>query len=224
MVFIGIVDDKHYIRNMLYESLRKVPNYHIVFTAENGVDFLEAMKVARKIREPDIVLMDIEMPVMNGIDAIAQGKLRYTQTRYIVLSVFDDDDKIFEAIKAGADGYLLKDEPIERIKQAIDDLMRGECAPLSPGIARKVLNLLGNAEVKTEKNASVDSALLYNLTEREKEILHYLVDGFEYKEIASTLGLSPNTIRNMISKIYQKLHVSSRMQAAKIIRKDNPPK
>lgn len=209
---------------MLYESLRKVPNYHIVFTAENGVDFLEAMKVARKIREPDIVLMDIEMPVMNGIDAIAQGKLRYTQTRYIVLSVFDDDDKIFEAIKAGADGYLLKDEPIERIKQAIDDLMRGECAPLSPGIARKVLNLLGSAELKTDKNISTESILVYKLTEREKEVLHHLVEGLEYKEIASILGLSPNTIRNMISKIYQKLHVSSRMQAAKIIGRDNSQK
>jgi len=224
MVFIGIVDDKYYIRNMLFESLCKVPGYHIVFTAENGVDFLEAMKVARKIREPDIVLMDIEMPLMNGIEAIAQGKLRYPQTRYLVLSVFDDDEKIFEAIKAGADGYLLKDEPIDRIKQAIDDLMRGECAPLSPGIARKVLNLLSRADLKAEKNAPLDSALLYNLTDREREILHYLVDGFEYKEIASTLGLSPNTIRNMISKIYQKLHVSSRMQAAKIIGRDNPPK
>lgn len=201
MVLIGIVDDKSYIRDMLYEGLKKVAGYRVIFTAENGLDFLESMKIARKIREPDVVLMDIEMPVMNGIEAIAQGKMRYNLTRYLVLSVFDDDEKIFEAIKAGADGYLLKDESMDRIKQAIDDLMMGECAPMSPAIARKVLDILGNVEVKIHKTSTGSLNIDAKLTDREKEVLHHLVNGLEYKEIASLLGLSPNTIRNTISKI-----------------------
>jgi DNA-binding NarL/FixJ family response regulator len=163
--------------------------------------------------------MDIDMPIMNGIDAVQEGKLRFPKTKYLMLTIFDEDEKIFSAIKAGADGYLLKDEPIEKIKEAIDNLLKNEGAPMSPSIARKVLNLLTNTEQHISKSDKTQTENDYNLTDREKDILTLLVDGLEYKEIAQKLGLSPNTVRNNITKIYGKLHVSSRMQAAKVVKR-----
>lgn len=221
MVYLGIVDDKQNIRSTLFDRLSRYADFEVLFTAENGKDFLAKMKETRKFIEPDIVLMDIDMPVMNGIDAIAEGKLRFPKTRYLVLTIFDEDQKIFDAIKAGAEGYLLKDESVEKIKEAIISLMNGEGALISPSIARKVLNLLSKTEshpvaAKIEKESSPPE---YNLTAREKEILGLLIDGFEYKEIATKLGLSPNTVRNNVTKIYSKLHVTSKMQAAKVLGK-----
>lgn len=216
MIYIAIVDDKKSILNTLKVRLNQFSGYEVVFTAENGKDFLEAMKEARKAIEPDVVLMDIDMPILNGIQAVEEAKLRYTKTKYLMLTIFDEDEKIFNAIKAGADGYLLKDEPVEKIKEAIDNLMKGEGAPMSPGIARKVLNMLSNAEQLPNMQETTTAAINYNLTERENEILILLVDGLEYKEIADQLELSPNTVRNNITKIYRKLHVTSRIQAAKV--------
>ncbi|MCC7534302.1 MAG: response regulator transcription factor, partial [Bacteroidia bacterium] len=218
MIYIAIVDDNNNIRYTLRDKLNNVSNYKVLFTAENGKDFLKEMREARNAIEPDVVLMDIDMPIMNGIEAVAEGKLRFTKTRYLMLTIFDEDEKIFNAIKAGADGYLLKDEPVDKIKEAIDSLMNGESAPLSPSIARKVLNLLTNTEQNISKQKQKESNE-YNLTEREKVILNLLVEGLEYKEIASKLGLSPNTVRNNVTKIYSKLHVTSRMQAVKVVGK-----
>ncbi|MCO5259166.1 MAG: response regulator transcription factor [Crocinitomicaceae bacterium] len=219
MIYIAIVDDKKDIRLMLEEKFNRFSDINVLFTAENGKDFLEKMKEARKAIAPEVVLMDIDMPVMNGIDAVAEGKARFPNTSYMMLTIFDEDEKIFRAIKSGAEGYMLKDEPIEKIREAIDNLLKNEGAPMSPSIARKVLNLLTNSNNvfdKVEKEVSEND---YNLTEREKEILHLLVDGLEYKEIGQKLNLSHNTVRNNITKIYSKLHVTSRMQAAKLLNK-----
>lgn len=220
MIYIAIVDDKKSLRNMLKEKLNRFAEYEVIFTAENGKDFLEAMREARKSIEPNVVLMDIDMPVMNGIEAVAEGKLRSPNTKFLMLTIFDEDEKIFNAIKAGADGYLLKDEPIEKIKEAIDNLLKEEGVPMSPSIARKVLNLLTHTDQHFSKSDETQPENEYNLTNREIEILTLLVDGLEYKEIAQNLGLSPNTIRNNITKIYSKLHVTSRMQAVKVMKKN----
>jgi RNA polymerase sigma factor (sigma-70 family) len=134
-----------------------------------------------------------------------------------MLTIFDEDDKIFSAIKAGADGYLLKDEPVEKIKEAIINLLNDEGAPMSPSIARRAFNLLMNAKVEIKENPT--NELDYNLTDREKEILLKLIDGLEYKEIAQDINVSPNTIRNHVTKIYKKLHVTSRAQAMKLFSK-----
>lgn len=219
MIYIAIVDDKKNIRFTLRDKLHSYPGYEVLFTAEHGKDFLQKMAEAHRTAEPDVVLMDIDMPVMNGIEAVAQGKLRYAQVRFLMLTIFDEDEKIFNAIKAGADGYLLKDEPIEKIKEAIDSLMQGESAPMSPAIARKVLNLLTNTGQQISKAETTANENEYKLTDREDEILKLLVDGLEYKEIAQKLGLSPNTVRNNVTRIYSKLHVKSRMQAVRVMGK-----
>lgn len=217
MTYIAIVDDKQSLRSALQDRLNAFDNYEVLFTAENGKDFLEKMVEARKSISPDVVLMDIDMPVMNGIEAVAQGKDRYPNSKYLMLTIFDEDDKIFSAIKAGADGYLLKDEPVEKIKEAIINLLNEEGAPMSPSIARRAFNLLMNAKLEIKENPT--NELDYNLTEREKEILLKLIDGLEYKEIAQDTNVSPNTIRNHVTKIYKKLHVTSRAQAMKLFSK-----
>lgn len=217
MTYIAIVDDKKSLRTALQDRLNAFDNYEVLFTAENGKDFLEKMVEARKSISPDVVLMDIDMPIMNGIEAVAQGKDRFPNSKYLMLTIFDEDDKIFSAIKAGADGYLLKDEPIEKIKEAIINLLNEEGAPMSPSIARRAFNLLMNAKLEIKETPSND--LDYNLTDREKEILLKLIDGLEYKEIAQDIGVSPNTIRNHVTKIYKKLHVTSRAQAMKLFSK-----
>ncbi|MCK6650674.1 MAG: response regulator transcription factor, partial [Bacteroidia bacterium] len=153
MTYIAIVDDKGSLRSALKEKLSAFENYKVLFTAENGKDFLEKMMEARKVIEPDVVLMDIDMPVMNGIEAVEKGKERYPNSKYLMLTIFDEDEKIFSAIKAGADGYLLKDEPIDKIKEAIINLLNDEGAPMSPSIARKALNLLMNSKLDSIKSA-----------------------------------------------------------------------
>lgn len=215
MTYIAIVDDKGSLRSALKEKLSAFENYKVLFTAENGKDFLEKMMEARKVIEPDVVLMDIDMPIMNGIEAVEKGKERYPNSKYLMLTIFDEDEKIFSAIKAGADGYLLKDEPIDKIKEAIINLLNDEGAPMSPSIARKALNLLMNSKLDTIKTVG-ERTTDYDLTDREHEVLTLLVDGLEYKEIAADMGVSPNTIRNHISNIYKKLHVTSKAQAIRV--------
>ena len=216
MTYVAIVDDKKSLRTALQERFNAFENYTVLFTAENGKDFLQKMMEARKVIEPDVVLMDIDMPVMNGIEAVMQGKERYPNSKYLMLTIFDEDDKIFNAIKAGADGYLLKDEPVEKIKEAIINLLNDEGAPMSPSIARRALNLLMNSKVETNTKSEKFNSESYNLSEREKEVLTLLVDGLEYKEIGVKMNVSPNTIRNHISNIYKKLHVTSKTQAIRV--------
>lgn len=214
MTYIAIVDDKRVLRTALEEKLNSFDNYSVLFTAENGKDFLEKMVEARKSIEPDVVLMDIDMPIMNGVEAVEEGKIRFPELKYLMLTIFDESDKIFSAIKAGADGYLLKDESIDKIKEAINSVLNEEGAPMSPSIARRALKLLMNANIDSLNKTSVKQD--YQLTEKEKSILMYLIDGLEYKEIASQLDLSPNTVRNHVANIYKKLHVTSRAQAIKL--------
>ena len=216
MTYVAIVDDKKTLRTALQDRLSAFENYKVLFTAENGQDFLEKMMEARKSIEPDVVLMDIDMPIMNGIEAVEKGKERYPNSKYLMLTIFDEDEKIFSAIKAGADGYLLKDEPVEKIKEAIINLLNDEGAPMSPSIARRALNLLMNSKMEISKKDSLEKANDYNLTDREKEVLTFLVEGLEYKEIGMKMTVSPNTVRNHISNIYKKLHVTSKTQAIRV--------
>ncbi|MDP3928800.1 MAG: response regulator transcription factor [Bacteroidota bacterium] len=219
MTYIAIVDDKKSLRTALMDKLNSYENYEVLFTAENGEDFLQKMMEARKSVEPDVILMDIDMPVMNGIEAVLKGKERYPNSRYLMLTIFDEDDKIFSAIKAGADGYLLKDEPIDKVKDAIINLLNNEGAPMSPSIARKALKLLMQASIDLPNQKAPEYD--YHLTPKEQEVLSFLIEGYEYKEIAQKMMTSPNTVRNHIANIYKKLHVTSKAQAIRLFTKNN---
>ncbi|MEO8116606.1 MAG: response regulator transcription factor, partial [Bacteroidota bacterium] len=163
---------------------------------------------------PQIIFMDIEMPVLNGIQTIATGKVLYPQIHFIILSSFDDDDKIFEAIKAGAEGYLLKHESAATLKDAVTNVLEFSGAPLSPGIARKTLQLLSKtSSIKDTKKISAPPEIL---SQREIEILQYTVNGLDAKRIGDILNISVHTVRKHISNIYEKLHVQSKAQIIKL--------
>jgi DNA-binding NarL/FixJ family response regulator len=216
MIHIALVDDKRAISNTICEGLERFNDCEVVFTAENGKDFLERMRDSRRAIQPSVVLMDIDMPIMNGIEAVAAAKSRYPTTLFIMLTIFDEDEKIFSALKAGADGYILKDEPIAKIREAIHGLLRDEGAPMSPSIARRVFNMLQRSELAPIQTDTQPNPEEYNLSEREVQILKLLIDGYEYKEIGSSLNISPNTVRNHVTKIYRKLHVTSKAYAIKV--------
>lgn len=215
MTRIAIVDDKPSIRNLVRNKLGSDRELAIVFEACNGAEFLEMAAKTDVDKLPQIVLMDIEMPVMNGIDAIGIGSALYPQIRFVVLTVFDDDEKIFEAIKAGAAGYLLKDEAKEVIRKVITDMLEMTGSPMSPSIARKALALLNRA-VLPGKPQSSGGETLGLLTGREREILSLQVEGLDYREIGEKLCISHNTVRTHICNIYEKLHVTSKAQAVNI--------
>jgi DNA-binding NarL/FixJ family response regulator len=218
-ISIAIVDDKQINRNSLYEKISAAQDINVLFTASDGKNFLDKMKSITDGNYPQAVLMDIEMPIMDGIETVSHASEIYTDTRFLMLTVFDDDDKIFEAIKAGAGGYLLKDEKTEYIINALHDLVEIGGAPMSPRIARKALNMLAGRTTANnpKKYEPADS----QLSDREIEILKLLVDGHDYRVIADKLFLSPHTIRKHIANIYAKLHVCSRVQAVKIALKKN---
>jgi DNA-binding NarL/FixJ family response regulator len=218
MIYLAIVEDKTNIRNTLENKLNALANCEVLFTAENGQDFLEKMMIARRSIEPNLVLMDIDMPIMDGIEAIKKGKERYPDLKFLILTIFDEDDKIVNAIKAGADGYLLKDEPIDKIQEVIVDLLNNEGTPMSPSIARRVLKLLMNSSITKTSDISLKDDD-YKLTGKEKDVLDFLVEGYEYKEIAQKMSVSPHTVRNHIANIYKKLHVTSKTQAIKVYKK-----
>ncbi len=215
---VAIVDDKSQNRISLSEKIKFSEQIEIVMTAANGSDFLEQMKKLLPAQQPQVVLMDIEMPEMNGIEAVRFGKQLYPHVKFLMLTVFDDDDKIFEAIKSGADGYLLKDEKVSSIIECIQQLAEIGGAPMSPRIARKALDLLMHASIQNKK--TIPKTETYLLSERETEVLHLLVDGYNYRTIAEKLFLSTHTVRKHIANIYDKLHVTSKAQAIKIATND----
>lgn len=204
---IAIVDDNRLVLKQLLQELAN--NIVVVFTAANGVEYLQKMKELPADQHPQAVLMDIEMPGMDGIEAVRQSAALYPQVQYIMFTVSADDDMLFDAIKAGAHGYLLKDEHADVIQDAIAEVVDQQGAPMSPSIARKTLKLLSG---NTEKKPAHDT----NLSDREIEILKYIVSGLNYKQIAEKIFLSPFTVRNHITKIYSKLHITSKAQAVQL--------
>jgi DNA-binding NarL/FixJ family response regulator len=210
---LAFVDDKPAILATLSRELGTLGINDIVFTANNGEDFLEKLKATPAKNHPQVVLMDIDMPVMNGIEAVRIASHLYPHIQYIMLTVFDDDDKIFEALKAGAHGYLLKEETADAVLRSIEEIIEKKGAPMSPRIARKTLNLLVNEPAQKDNSKDINTT---GLTEREIEILKNMVSGLDYKQIGETLYISPNTVRNHISKIYDKLHITSKTQAVKM--------
>ncbi|GMQ28623.1 response regulator transcription factor [Algoriphagus confluentis] len=188
------------------------------FIAENGKHALSQLEELQHGFLPQVVFMDIEMPIMNGIEAIRFGKALYPHIHFLVLTVFDDEENIFEAIRAGASGYLLKHESSDQILQAVQNVLEFGGAPMSPGIARKTLQLLSRKE---DHNSSSKFEMPDMLTDREKEVLSHLINGWDAKRISMELEISPFTIRKHIANIYQKLHVNSQAQIINLAHKNH---
>ena len=212
---IGIVDDKLQNRTTLREELSESEGLRVMLVAKNGADFLEQMKSLGEHERPEVVLMDIEMPEMDGISAVTKAKILYPDVNFLMLTIFDDEEKIFEAIRSGANGYLLKDEKIEVIEDYIRQLVEVGGVPMSPSIARKAMNML--ARSRPEDNSSDHEQ--ESLSEREFEVLSLLVQGYDYKVIAEKLFLSAHTVRKHIANIYSKLQVTSKAQAINLAHK-----
>lgn len=203
MIQVGIVEDKKELRESLATNILLYDNLRISFLAPNGQ--LAVDKCA--IHRPDVVLMDIEMPVMNGIEATKKIKKENPEIKVLMLTVFDDDEQIMKAIFAGASGYLLKEEHPSKIIEAITELHSGGAA-MNPAIALKTLNLLRN-----NNSTQITEHSELGITERELQVLNRLAKGLDYKAISVSLGISPKTVRNHIQKIYTKLHVSNKTAA-----------
>jgi DNA-binding NarL/FixJ family response regulator len=162
--------------------------------------------------------MDLEMPILDGIATIATGSVKYPDIKYIVLTIYEDDDKIFEAVKAGASGYLLKEDKAINIVEAITNVIDFNGIPMSPAIARRAMELLREAPKPVFNNT--DTAVEHQLSEREMEILKEVVKGYNHHEIAERLFISPNTVRTHVNNIYKKLHLNSRSQVMKLAYKN----
>ena len=207
-VKIAIVDDKSIVRRAIKDKLYSSGEITVVMEASNGEEFLKKINESAADLLPQIVLMDLEMPGMDGIQTIAIASTLFPEIKFIVLTVFDNNEKIFEAIKAGANGYLLKDDDAINLKEAILNVINYNAVPMSPAIARKTLGLL-----KTGFSGDQNKTHLNALSTREQNVLQLLVEGLEYKQIAEKLFISPATVRTHIANIYQKLHVNSKAQA-----------
>jgi DNA-binding NarL/FixJ family response regulator len=203
---ILLVDDQRLMREGLRTILELEPDFMIVGEAENG---LEALKDYEE-NQPSVVLMDIRMPDMDGVEATRQIKSRWPEARVIILTTFDDDAYVFEGLRAGALGYLLKDVSGEELSEAIRIVAQGG-ALIEPSIARKVLaeftRMPSGQQISSENMPEP-------LSGRELEILRLLAQGLSNREIASKLFLAEGTVKNYVSAVFTKLHVNDRTQAA----------
>lgn len=220
-VKVGLVDDKAVNRNLIAEKIKQFNDLDFCFMAVNGNDCLAQLKGLPGEKMPRVIFMDLEMPELDGVQTIQMARALYPEIYFIVLTVFDDDDKIFEAIKAGAHGYLLKDENAIALYNAVSNVLECGGAPMSPAIARKAFEMLGKASIMAENKATQQHLFDGILTEREKEILLQTINGLDAKRIASMLDISVLTIRKHIANIYQKLHVNSKAQVISLAHKNN---
>jgi DNA-binding NarL/FixJ family response regulator len=202
---ILLCDDQIVIRDGLEMLLNLEKDFHIVGTAEDG---LEAMEIAEQ-KQPDLILMDLKMPIMNGIEATREIHAKFPDIKILVLTTYDDDEWVFDAIRAGASGYLLKDTSREKIVEAIRGTMEGKSF-IDPAIAGKLLNQV------TNKQTQPASMLTDKLTERELDVLRLIAKGVNNSDIAAQLHLSEGSVRNRVSVILEKLNITDRTQAAVI--------
>ncbi|WP_395061648.1 response regulator [Flavobacterium sp.] len=205
MIKIAIVDDNTFLQKAIQDKLSFFDEIDVKFKANDGLDLLDKLEKNHNI---DLILMDIEMPKMNGIEATENVKNKHPQIKIIMLTVFDNDENIFKSIKAGADGYLLKEINPEELHNAINETLNGGAA-MTPSIALKTLKLLRDPVVFD--NLEVCDEVV--LTPREIEVLEQLSKGLKYNAIADNLFLSSGTIRKHVENIYNKLKVHNKLEA-----------
>lgn len=210
---IGIVDDNVFLTNNIKEKLSFFEDIEVGITAKDGSDLLAKLEHAYL---PDIILMDIEMPVLNGIEATEIVKQKYPQIKIIILTTFDNDEVIFNAIKAGADGYLLKETEAGKLHDFLLHTMEGGAA-MTPSIAMKTLKLLRNPAAA----ACFEDRESISLGKREIEVLEQVAAGLTYIQAGQNLFISPHTVRKHLENIYKKLQVHNKIEAVQKARKHN---
>ena len=199
-ISLVIVEDLDEVRQGLSQFLSLNPEFQVLDTFKTAE---EAIVDLPKIN-PDIVIMDINLPGINGIECIRQVKKKVLRTQFMMFTVYENDEKVFEALKAGASGYLLKNTGLLQITESLKELYKGG-SPMSSNIARKLVTIFREQQPDTEPVEA--------LSKRENEILQLLAKGLLYKEIADQLTISTGTVRQHIHKIYEKLHVQNRTEA-----------
>lgn len=196
---VAIAEDIDDIRNGLHLIINNTDGFECNCVCSNGNEAIEKIPAC----QPDVVLMDINMPGINGVEAVRILKSKLPTTQFMMCTVYDEDEHVFESLKAGATGYILKKTPPARLLEAIQEIFQGG-SPMSSTIARKVMTSFSNKQVRQP----VD-----DLTAREREILQQLGRGLQYKNIAANLSLSTETIRTHIRNIYEKLQVHTKEEA-----------
>lgn len=202
-IHIAIAEDNSFALSAIQQRLKDYPDIAIKLIARNGKELLQQLGRNHNI---DLILMDIEMPGMDGVQATAEVKKRYPQIKVVILTMFDDEELLFNAIMAGASGYLLKEDNATRIHQCITDTLAGGAA-MSPAMAMKTLRLIRQPQSRESKPQD------FGLTDRETVLLNQLKNGLTYEEIASNLHISYHTVRKHIENIYRKLQVNSKVEA-----------
>lgn len=201
---IAIVEDDPELLQGIKNMLSSSNELEVVATCSNAEDFLDQAKNLQAA----VTLMDIGLPKLSGIDCIKKLKIQFPAMQFIMWTTFEDDEKIFDALRAGASGYLLKSATKDQLLQGVQEVLNGG-APMSSNIARRVIASFHSTEIKKSE---------YNLSKRENEILELLAKGYRYKEIAEKLFISVETVRSHAHNIYEKLQVSSRTDALNKIR------
>jgi len=198
---VAIFEDNNSLRSGLFQLIEGSENLECVGAFPDCNSLIRDIEKGR----PDVVLMDIGMPGMNGIDGVKVVKKKYPEIKILMQTVFEDSEKIFQSICAGASGYILKNTTSSRILESIIETFRGG-APMSPSVATRVLQMVHSTSTRVKPNH-------FNLTERESEVLSCLVKGMSYKLIADHCFISIDTVRGHIRNIYEKLHVHSKSEA-----------
>ena len=203
MVRLAIIEDNIEYRNTLSKILQRNKDIVVIHEMDSCMEMIPNFEVSL----PDVVIMDIDLPGMNGIEGVWRLKQKWPGVKVLMLTVFEDADKIFGAIKAGANGYLIKKDPPDKIRNAIFSLQDGE-AIMNGIIAFKVMEYF---KKQADAAPKMDE---YKLTEREKEILEKLIQGLSYKQIASECSIARETLNTHMKNIYRKLDVHSRSEVA----------
>ncbi|HRI20234.1 MAG TPA: response regulator transcription factor [Panacibacter sp.] len=201
---VAIFEDNKLVRDALQTILNGTPGYICTGSFADANRWEQDMKRST----PDVVLMDIEMPGINGIEATQKICEIFPDIKILIQTVFNDSEKIFQALCAGASGYILKNDPPHKYLDAINEVYNGG-APISATVAKKLLGFFSNKNVVLVAPGNTD----YQLSEREKELLKLMVEGHNYKDIAEKSFISYETVRTHVKHIYKKLHVASRSEA-----------
>ncbi len=209
---IALVEDNPSLQRRFLQNFAFYEEIEVLFCSISGEDFLEKLEECdtQGVGLPEVVLMDIELPGISGIDTTLALKENYPHVEVMMITVFEDEEKIMDSLRSGASGYLLKDEPPDFIVSAIQDLKKGG-APMTSKIARKIIGSIRNPSVK-----EVNIEPGFDLSEREVEIIKLLVEGGSYTTIAEKLFISPHTVKTHIKNVYKKMHVHSKASLVKM--------